>query len=112
MKKLALGMAAAFTLTALVGCNPQPNQQSNQDKQDTGKTVAMEPKEIYANNCSSCHGGNLQGSVGPALDKIGSKMDQQQISDIIKNGVNSMPAQSQLSDEDRDQLSAWLAEKK
>lgn len=111
MKKLALGMAAAFTLTALVGCNPQP-QQSKQDNQDGGKTVAMEPKEVYANNCSSCHGGNLQGSVGPALDKIGSKLDQQAISDIIKNGKNTMPAISQISDEEREQLSAWLAEKK
>ena len=34
------------------------------------------------------------------------------IDEIIKNGVGQMPAQTQLSDAERETLSAWLAEQK
>lgn len=101
-----MGMAGVITSLLLVGCNPQT--MGGDQKND----AAMEPKDIYVNNCSSCHGGNLQGSLGPSLQKIGSKLTKEEIADIIKNGKGDMPGQSQISDQAREKLAAWLAEKK
>ncbi len=50
--------------------------------------------------------------VRPALTNTGSKYSKEEIDDIIKNGKGQMPAQTQLSDAERESLSAWLAEQK
>ncbi|MBA4603496.1 cytochrome c [Thermoactinomyces sp. AMNI-1] len=63
-------------------------------------------------NCASCHGGNLQGATGPGLQQIGAKMNKEQILQILENGKGSMPAQSHISADERDQLATWLTEKK
>lgn len=76
------------------------------------QTVDLTPQEIFQNTCSGCHGGNLQGSVGPNLQKIGSKYSQQDIINIIKSGKGQMPAQSHLPDEAQQKLAQWLSEKK
>lgn len=101
-----MGMAGVITALLLVGCNPQTTGGNQKDD------AAMEPKDIYVNNCSSCHGGNLQGSMGPGLQKIGSKLTREEIADIIKNGTGNMPGQPQVSDQAREKLAAWLAEQK
>lgn len=101
-----LGITGALLLALLVGCNSQ--QTNSAPMNDT----ALEPKDLYANNCSSCHGGNFQGSLGPGLEKVGSKLSQAEIESIIQNGKGSMPGQSQISPEARQKLAAWLAEKK
>jgi menaquinol-cytochrome c reductase cytochrome b/c subunit len=36
-----------------------------------------------------CHGKNMEGGMGPNLQKIGSKYDATQIADIITNGKPS-----------------------
>jgi menaquinol-cytochrome c reductase cytochrome b/c subunit len=36
--------------------------------------------------CMGCHGKNMEGGMGPNLQKIGSKYDANQIAEIIKNG--------------------------
>jgi mono/diheme cytochrome c family protein len=67
--------------------------------------------EIYADNCSLCHGENREG-VGetfPALVGIGSRRDTQQILDIIHNGKGRMPAmRDRLSDDDLVHLLRFL----
>lgn len=72
-------------------------------------TAAAE--EIYQQTCAGCHANDLSGQVGPSLQTIGSKLDKSQIADIIKNGQGGMPAQN-LSEEETDTVSAWLASKK
>ncbi|SHE95837.1 cytochrome c551/cytochrome c550 [Seinonella peptonophila] len=103
-----------LTVTALIiviaGCQSQTNQQSQ--KTETTQEVSQAPDQIFSNNCSSCHGMTLEGGMGPNLQKIGSKLKKEQIADIIKNGKNSMPSQPQISDQARDKLADWLAQKK
>lgn len=102
----ALGLVMVGTF---IGCQPQTKEQT---KGQQTEEVALEPDQTYLNNCASCHGQSLEGGLGPSLNKIGSKLNKEQISDIIKNGKNSMPSQPQVSDDARDKLSEWLAEKK
>lgn len=70
------------------------------------------PEEIFQQNCSSCHGGELEGGMAPALDKVGAKYDTEQIADIIQNGKGSgMPA-GLVTGEAQQLLAEWLAEHK
>lgn len=95
------------------GCGNQAdedNKSNNTEKSSETTAEADIPKSYQS--CASCHGGNLEGGFGPSLDKIGAKLSKEEISDIIENGVGSMPAQKNVSDEDRDSLSEWLAEQK
>ncbi|WP_379966208.1 cytochrome c550 [Ectobacillus sp. sgz5001026] len=60
--------------------------------------AAANPEEIVKQTCTSCHGANLEGSVGPNLQKIGSKYSQDEIKAILMNGRGNMPAGLVTSD--------------
>lgn len=82
---------------------------------DKGSETASagDPQKIVDQKCSSCHGGNLQGAIGPSLQKIGSKYSKAEILDIIKNGKGGgkMPG-GLISGNDADKVAEWLAAKK
>jgi cytochrome c550 len=87
----------------------------NDAKEEAGgdsEQMNLPPEELFQANCSSCHGGDLQGGVGPNLTEVGSKYDPDQIADIIQNGKGQMAAQKQVQAEAREKIAAWLAEKK
>ncbi|AVQ99861.1 cytochrome C551 [Oceanobacillus iheyensis] len=85
---------------------------ANQGEESEGGTVdTAAAEEAFQSNCSSCHGADLSGGVGPALTNVGSKHSADEIADIIKNGQGSMPA-GQASGDDVELLANWLAEKK
>ncbi len=68
---------------------------------------------IRKNGCLNCHMfKGLGGSFGPALDDIGFRLDQVSIKEVIQNGRGDMPAQSNVSSEDREALSAFLFKQK
>lgn len=97
---------------ALAGCGADNtgNDEGGQATEDPADVAAAE--QIYSNNCASCHGGNLEGAMGPGLETIGSKLSESDIADIIENGQGQMPAQTQVSSAERDELAGWLADKK
>jgi len=64
-------------------------------------------------NCIGCHGGNLEGGMGPALDKIGSTLTKEQIYRTIMNGGNGMPPfEGKISEDEAFNISLYLADKK
>ena len=71
---------------------------------------------IYGKYCASCHGPELKGngSSFPSLVDLGKKYSESQVSKVITNGKNMMPAFKQISDNERKALLAFLlkAEKK
>ncbi|MCC5893136.1 cytochrome c, partial [Exiguobacterium sp.] len=70
----------------------------------------MNPEELYAaQGCTGCHGGNLEGGVGPALTGVGERLSADEITNIIVNGKGSMPG-GLASAEEADILTTWLLE--
>jgi cytochrome c551 len=120
--RLLVGCALLWVLTGCGGGTDQetqppeqgetPGQEEEAPDAGGGAVEDAEVQALYDNNCASCHGANLEGSFGPALTNAGSKFSKEEIDEIIKNGVGQMPAQTQLSDAERETLSAWLAEQK
>lgn len=124
-----LGVFSLVAVLALAGCGAasdqnnnqgtnQPQQNEQQNDQAQGGTTGgnanvafdeAKAKETYQASCQGCHGANLEGGFGPALNNVGSKMDANAIYDIIKKGRGQMPPQGQVSDEDAKNVAEWLA---
>lgn len=107
-KLLAVFLGATLVLGACGG--------GNKTKENgAGEQVSADPGEkVYQANCASCHGDNLQGRGGPALDKVGSKFSEEEIHDIIVNGIpgTSMPGGLVKDESEQNALAKWLASKK
>lgn len=72
--------------------------------------VIADPEEIYSASCASCHGGDLEGAMGPALDDVGAKYDVDEIADIIENGLGTDMPGGLVKGEEQQLLAEWLAE--
>ncbi|MEH6942013.1 cytochrome c551 [Bacillus sp. JJ722] len=109
-KLLALFLGTSLVLAA---CGGDKAEEKPADKGDAGTTTADagEEAELYENKCSSCHGGNLEGGVGPALDKVGASLSKEEIEKIINEGKGAMP-DGLIPAESSTKMAAWLAEKK
>ena len=53
-----------------------------------GETAAEFDAEVAKGKCISCHGGDLEGGVGPAL--AGTSLSKEEIATVIKEGKGSM----------------------
>ncbi|MET3852608.1 MULTISPECIES: cytochrome c [unclassified Paenibacillus] len=81
--------------------------------QTGGNAAAGNGEATFKANCVSCHGNNLEGAVGPNLQKVGAKYSADEIAGIVSNGRGGMPAfKGQLSDADIQGVAQWLAAKK
>lgn len=90
--------------------NQEKNGGEKQAEEQSGGT-SMTPEEMFQSKCASCHGGNLEGGVGPNLTQVGSRYSAEEIKEIIVNGRGAMPA-GLYTGEQAEQLAQWLAEKK
>ncbi|WP_338754823.1 cytochrome c551 [Bacillus sp. FJAT-52991] len=109
MKKslLALLLGSSMALAACGG-----GDEKAEPEKETGKeTASADGEQVYKQSCMSCHGENLEGSVGPALDKIGSKLSEEDILNVIKNGQGGMPP-NVVEGADAEAVANWLASKK
>jgi len=117
---LALGLGTTLALAACGGSDDSSSDDSSSGTKeestmndDSSKTeTAVDAEKIFANNCASCHGNNLEGNVGPNLTKVGSKYSSEEIQEIIKNGKGQMPAGILKDDKEIMAVSDWLAAKK
>lgn len=111
-----LGLVAVVLLF-VAGCSSDSGETSDDAESAENNTGAVaedtaNAEEIYSGNCASCHGGNLEGGMGPSLETVGANMSETEIADVIKNGRGQMPAITQLQDDEVQELASWLAEKK
>jgi len=61
-------------------------------------------------SCMGCHGKDMEGGMGPNLQKIGEKLDATQIADIIKNGKPpAMPGGMIKDDAEIAKLAEYMA---
>ncbi|CAM5791704.1 MULTISPECIES: menaquinol-cytochrome c reductase cytochrome b/c subunit [Brevibacillus] len=59
--------------------------------------------------CMGCHGKNMEGALGPNLQKIGSQLDAAQIAEVIKNGKGQMPGGLIQDEAEIQKLAEYLA---
>lgn len=101
---------------ALVACGGGDDNASNNNTSNTntgGSTASsnVDPEKVFAANCSSCHGANLEGGAGPKLADVGSRLTKEEILNVIQNGKGFMGANIIVGDE-ADAVATWLSEKK
>jgi cytochrome c550 len=94
-----VGIAIMLVMSA-VGVNEAKEKASGGGESKSGE-------EIVQQTCTSCHGQNLEGGVGPSLQDVGSKYKPDEIVEIIQNGKGNMPAQS-LSIEEAQKVAEYL----
>lgn len=87
--------------------------QGNNDRLMVSSSATPEDAEavaLYKKRCISCHGVDLSGKVGPSLQKIGIRLSDQQLMDIVHDGGRGMPSFKKiLSAEEIGVLAQWLA---
>lgn len=123
---LKRGLFASFLVLSLglVGCNgDETNKESEETVENvegetassatqTETTTAVDKgEELYKQKCANCHGQNLEGAVGPALTTTGSKYSEEQLLDIIENGIEktTMPG-GIIKGEEAEAVAKWLAQ--
>lgn len=110
MKKRWVIIPIVSLFLLLAACNTTDNKSETKPKTTTQQLSAEET--LFQNHCSTCHGGNLEGSYGPALQHVGKTYSKEQILEILKNGKGSMPSQSFIPAADQEKLATWLSNKK
>ncbi|MEH7095051.1 cytochrome c551 [Neobacillus vireti] len=110
---LLLGTSLVMGLAACGGGNDNKKDTSKDNGGGTTETSnASDAQKIYDQKCSSCHGGDMKGAMGPNLTKVGSKYSKAEILDILKNGkAGGMPA-GLVTGDDANTMATWLAGKK
>ncbi|ARK32067.1 c-type cytochrome [Halalkalibacter krulwichiae] len=116
MKKFLLALGLVTALTACGGGDeaaPAPEEAAPEEapadeaavEEATGDFDATAAREQYEASCISCHGGNLEGAMGPAL--AGEGHTAEQILNVIQNGQGTMPAIN-IPAEDAENLARWI----
>ncbi|BCB05681.1 cytochrome c551 [Bacillus sp. KH172YL63] len=103
MKKKLLGVLFGASLV-LAACG------GDGDSTETS-SGGVDPEKIVTNKCTSCHGGNLEGGMGPALKNIGAELSKDQILETIQNGKGQMPP-GLIKGEEAEAVAEWLSNKK
>ena len=105
-------LAAIFGSVLVLGACGGDDEGDNAGSDNTdGSTASVDAEAVVQQKCISCHGGNLEGGAGPALDSIGATLSEEEIHEIIIDGKGGMPG-GLIKGDDADAVAAWLAEKK
>lgn len=102
MKKSLLSTIVLGSALFLAACG-------GDDSASNGDTAELDGKKIVQQSCASCHGGELQGANGPALNQLGAKYSEEEILDIILNGTDKGMPGGLLKGADAEAAAAYLA---
>ncbi|MGE8206928.1 cytochrome c551 [Heyndrickxia sp. NPDC080065] len=105
-------LTLSFSLAACGTSSKDKNTAKQETTGTTGTTAtAGDAAKLFDQKCSSCHGGNLEGNIGPNLQKVGSKYNKDEILNIINKGKGGMPP-GVIKGTDADAVATWLSGKK
>lgn len=109
MKKSALALIFGSALfLAACGGDDTDTSSGGEATKSVGETVVQK-------NCTTCHGGNLQGGgAAPALNDVGARLTAEEIKDIVVNGTSGgmPPYGNNFEESEIEEIVAYLAEQK
>ncbi|NGQ95105.1 YqzM family protein [Brevibacillus sp. SYP-B805] len=108
----SFGILFLVFLIALVGSIYFPPKSGEEAAGGATAPAKVDAAALFKANCSSCHGQNLEGIVGPNLTKVGSKYSADEIANIIKNGRGGMPPGMLKKGDEIKAVAQWLSEHK
>lgn len=103
-----IGILGILAMLSWVVSEAQMNNAEGEGE-ESAETTDLAPEDIYSNNCMSCHGGELEGGMGPDLTSVGDRYDASEIVEIIQNGKGQMPAIN-LDQSNAEKLAEWLVD--
>ncbi|ADC50799.1 cytochrome c551 [Alkalihalophilus pseudofirmus OF4] len=89
-----VGIVVMISLS-FIGLNQREAMQADEEGEEE-VTEIEDPvaagEELVQTSCIGCHGGDLSGGAGPALTSLEGQYTQEEITDIVVNGIGSMPS--------------------
>jgi cytochrome c oxidase cbb3-type subunit 3 len=109
---LVTGAIASYSKLSPILAAASPSGEAFQTAAPAADSASAGGK-VFLNNCSMCHGVNMEGHppVFPTLAGVGKKMNSDDIKQLVRQGRKQMPAfpASRLSDTDLVSLVAYLS---
>ncbi|MBU3661127.1 MAG: cytochrome c [Flavobacteriales bacterium] len=87
----------SFSILLLTACG---NGSTKENEVIPNETPEEKGESLYVLNCASCHGEDGKLGSSGAKDLSVSKLNDQQIEEIIRKGKNAMPAQEAVLETD------------
>jgi cytochrome c551 len=114
VKRTIITLLSGTLLVSLVlsGCGSKSDSDAGKGKPELLNQASTDIQTVYKKNCLSCHGGGLEGRIGPKTDltQIGGRLTAEQIDNQIRKGGNGMPAyQDKLNPDQIKSLTDWLS---
>ncbi|PUB17861.1 cytochrome c551 [Paenisporosarcina sp. OV554] len=111
--KLKLLAAIFGSVLMIAACGGGDEEATVTNKKNGGEVVETQDAEkIVQGNCTSCHGGNLEGQGNfPNLTDVGSRLSQEEILKVIQEGRGAMPANI-IEGAEAEVVAEWLSNKK
>lgn len=113
-KLLLLSVIVTISIV-LSGCGGADNNATNNATPgaDNNVTTAANPETLYKQNCTSCHGVNLNQMKQADLSNVGARLSHEEIATKITKGGGGMIAfENKLDTAEIDSLATWLEAKK
>jgi cytochrome c551 len=110
-KKLLTAIFGSVLMLAACGGGDDEATETNDE---TGGEVVetQDAEKIVQGNCTSCHGGNLEGQGNfPNISDVGSRLSQEEILKVIQEGKGAMPANI-IEGAEAEVVAEWLSNKK
>ena len=92
------GAATAFVLVLLLGglivgmrFRPSDEERAARAEARSQRLHPVEVAGLYADHCASCHGPSGQGLSGPGFAGISTRLTEDELVDVVRNGRNAMP---------------------
>lgn len=108
---MVLGVAAMFIMSFKgLGDMEKIAAQEETGGAQVEDTAGATPEELYqSRGCLACHGADFTGGVGPSLLGVGDSKSQEELVDILLNGVPGTTMPGGFPEEHVDAMAEWLS---
>ncbi|WP_391116088.1 cytochrome c550 [Psychrobacillus sp. L3] len=107
---MAFGIGLIFFLS-IEGVNNKGEIAADKEAAENGGEVAsteeFDPATFAQGKCIACHGGNFEGQ-GAAPSLVATKLSEDEIKDVLKNGKGGMMPAGLVPAENIDAMAAWV----